>query len=419
MKKNVMEKVAGNGLLNRRHLLGMGLSGMGLAASNSAFGADAGLQIPDWAKIPGPGPSAYGGPSRHAGLQRLAGAPDPTYPGGGISRSPLQHLQGIITPNSLHFERHHAGVPDIDPMGHKLVINGMVRQPLVFEYEDLLKYPMVSKVYFIECSGNGRSNTQGIAGGTAQSIHGLVSCSEWTGIPLSTLLGEAGVLPGASWIAAVGADAASMGRSIPMEKALDDVLVALFQNGEPVRPEQGYPMRLFVPGWEGNISVKWLTQVKLTSAPAQFRDETSKYTDTLSDRSSRQFTFPMETKSLITSPSGEMTLPRNGLYKITGIAWSGSGSIRRVEVSADGGHTWADALIESEQRDKALTRFSIPWDWNRGEAILQSRATDSAGNVQLTREAVIADRGTNAFYHNPGIQSWGVNSSGEVSNIAV
>ena len=419
MKKNVMEKVAGNGLLNRRHLLGMGLSGMGLAASNSAFGADASLQIPDWAKIPGPGPSAYGGPSRHAGLQRLAGAPDPTYPGGGISRSPLQHLQGIITPNSLHFERHHAGVPDIDPVGHKLVINGMVRQPLVFEYEDLLKYPMVSKVYFIECSGNGRSNTQGIAGGTAQSIHGLVSCSEWTGIPLSTLLDEAGVLPGASWIAAVGADAASMGRSIPMEKALDDVLVALFQNGEPVRPEQGYPMRLFVPGWEGNISVKWLTQVKLTSAPAQFRDETSKYTDTLSDRSSRQFTFPMETKSLITSPSGEMTLPRNGLYKITGIAWSGSGSIRRVEVSADGGHTWADALIESEQRDKALTRFSIPWDWNRGEAILQSRATDSAGNVQLTREAVIADRGTNAFYHNPGIQSWGVNSSGEVSNIAV
>ena len=419
MKKNIMEKVAGNGLLNRRHLLGMGLSGMGLAASNSAFGADASLQIPNWAKIPGPGPSAYGGPSRHAGLQRLAGAPDPTYPGGGISRSPLQHLQGIITPNSLHFERHHAGVPDIDPVGHKLVINGMVRQPLVFEYEDLLKYPMVSKVYFIECSGNGRSNTQGITGGTAQSIHGLVSCSEWTGIPLSTLLGEAGVLPGASWIAAVGADAASMGRSIPMEKALDDVLVALFQNGEPVRPEQGYPMRLFVPGWEGNISVKWLTQVKLTSAPAQFRDETSKYTDTLSDRSSRQFTFPMETKSLITSPSGEMTLPRNGLYKITGIAWSGSGSIRRVEVSADGGHTWADALIESEQRDKALTRFSIPWDWNRGEAILQSRATDSAGNVQLTREAVIADRGTNAFYHNPGIQSWGVNSSGEVSNIAV
>ena len=419
MKKNVLEKVAGNGLINRRHLLGMGLTGMGMAVSNSVLGAEDGLEIPNWSKFPGPGPSSYGEPSRHAGLQRIAGAPNPTYPGGGISRTPLQHLQGIITPNSLHFERHHAGVPDIDPAGHKLVINGMVRQPLVFEYEDLLKYPMMSKVYFIECSGNGRSNTQGLPGGTAQSIHGLVSCSEWTGISLSTLLDEAGVQSGARWIAAVGADAASMGRSIPLEKALDDVLVALFQNGEPVRPEQGYPMRLFVPGWEGNISVKWLTQIKLTNAPAQFRDETSKYTDTLPDRSSRQFTFPMETKSLITSPSGEMTLQGTGLYKITGIAWSGSGSISLVEVSADGGRSWADALIESEQRDKSLTRFSIPWEWNGGEAILQSRATDSAGNVQLTRQAVIADRGTNAFYHNPGIQSWTVNTAGEVSNMAV
>ena len=308
MKKNVLEKVAGNGLINRRHLLGMGLTGMGMAVSNSVLGAEDGLEIPNWSKFPGPGPSSYGEPSRHAGLQRIAGAPNPTYPGGGISRTPLQHLQGIITPNSLHFERHHAGVPDIDPAGHKLVINGMVRQPLVFEYEDLLKYPMMSKVYFIECSGNGRSNTQGLPGGTAQSIHGLVSCSEWTGISLSTLLDEAGVQSGARWIAAVGADAASMGRSIPLEKALDDVMVALFQNGEPVRPEQGYPMRLFVPGWEGNISVKWLTQIKLTREATQFRDETSKYSDTLHDRSSYQFTFPMGTKSLITSPSGQMSL---------------------------------------------------------------------------------------------------------------
>jgi len=262
MKNKVLEKVAGNGLINRRHLLGAGLSGMGLAVTNSVLGQDSGLDIPSWSRTPGPGPSAYGEPSRHAGLARQAGAPNPTYPGGGISRTPLQHLQGVITPNALHFERHHAGVPDVDPTGHKLVINGLVRQPLVFDYEDLLKYPMVSKVYFLECSGNGRSNTQGLAGGTAQSIHGLVSCAEWTGIPLSTLLDEADVLPQASWIAAVGADAASMGRSIPLAKGLDDVLVALFQNGEPVRPEQGYPMRLFVPGWEGNISVKWLTQLK-------------------------------------------------------------------------------------------------------------------------------------------------------------
>ncbi|MCY4358237.1 MAG: sulfite dehydrogenase [Gammaproteobacteria bacterium] len=419
MSENKSERVADNGLINRRKLLELGLGGASIAASSAVLGAEQGLQIPDWSKMPGPGPTAYGQPSPHANLQRLASTPEATYPGGGLSRTPLQHLQGIITPNSLHFERHHAGIPDIDPINHKLVINGMVRQPLVFAYEDLLRYPMVSKVYFIECSGNGNTNTRGVSGGSAQSIHGLVSCAEWTGIPLSSLLDEAGVLPEADWVAAVGADAASMGRSIPIAKAMDDVLVALYQNGEPVRPEQGYPMRLFVPGWEGNISVKWLTQVKLTKVPAQFRDETSKYTDLLPDRRARQFTFPMETKSLITSPSGEMTLPRPGLYKITGIAWSGSGSIRQVEVSADGGQSWADALIESEQWDKALARFSIPWQWEGGEAVLQSRATDSAGNVQQTRQAVIADRGTSAFYHNPGIQSWSVNLQGEVSNIAV
>lgn len=419
MNNDEFEKVAGNGLISRRHLLGAGLGGMGLAATGSVMGADAGLQIPGWSKTPGPGPSAYGAPSAHAQLQRVAGTPNPLYPGGGTSRTPLHDLQGVITPNSLHFERHHAGVPDIDPAGHQLVINGLVRQPLVFSYEDLLKYPMVSKVYFIECSGNGNSNTRGVAGGSAQSIHGLVSCSEWTGVPLSTLLDEAGVLPEARWVAAVGADAASMGRSVPIAKALDDVLVALFQNGEPVRPEQGYPMRLFVPGWEGNISVKWLTQLKLLTDPAQFRDETSKYTDPQPNRKAKQFTFPMETKSLITSPSGEMTLPRAGFYKITGIAWSGAGSISGVEVSADGGRTWADALIESEQWDKALTRFSIPWEWNGGDAILQSRATDSRGNVQLSREAVVADRGTEAFYHNPGIQSWAVSSQGDVSSVVV
>lgn len=421
MKKQALERVAGNGLINRRHLLGAGLAGMGMAVSNSVLGADAGnLAIPGWSKQPGPGASAYGGPSRHADhLQRMAGAPNPIYPGGGASRSPLQHLQGTITPNSLHFERHHAGIPDIDPAQHKLVINGLVRQPLVFSYEDLLKYPMVSRVYFLECSGNSGGLLRGAQGGTAQSLHGLVSGAEWTGIPLSTLLDEAGVLPEARWIAAVGADAASMGRSVPLGKALDDTMLALFQNGEPVRPGQGYPMRLFNPGWEGNTSVKWLTQIKLTREPVHFRDETSKYTDTLPDRSSLQFTFPMGTKSLITSPSGQMSLPGQGIYKVTGIAWSGGGSIRRVEVSADGGRSWADALIESNQFEKALTRFSIPWEWTGAGAVLQSRATDSAGNIQPTRDSILADKGTISTYHNHCIQSWNVDGAGEVSNVYV
>jgi len=418
-----LEKVAGNGLLNRRHLLGFGLAGVGAAASSSLLGAESAInfEMPSWSKQPGPGASAYGSRSSHAAhIQRLAGAPNPLYPGGGSSRAPLQHLQGTITPNSLHFERHHAGVPDIDPAQHKLVINGLVRQPLVFNYEDLLKYPMVSKIHFVECAGNsGGILRDNLVDGTVQSLHGLVSCAEWTGIPLSLLLDEAGVDPQAQWISAVGADAASMGRSIPLNKAMDDVLLALYQNGEPVQPGQGYPMRLLVPGWEGNLNVKWLTQIKLTRGPSHFRDETSKYSDVLPDRSTLQFTYPMGTKSLITSPSGQMELDRQGIYQVTGIAWSGSGSIRRVEVSADGGQSWGDAMIESHQSDKALTRFRIPWQWSGGSAVLQSRATDSRGNVQPTRSAILADRGNISTYHNHCIQSWAVNSAGRVSNVYV
>lgn len=279
---------------------------------------------------------------------------------------------------------------------------------------------MTSRVYFLECSGNSGSlfgDTP--VEGTAQSLHGLVSCAEWTGIRLSTLLDEAGVLDNASWINAVGADGASMGRSVPLAKAMDDVLIALYQNGEPLRPEQGYPMRLFVPGWEGNISVKWLTQLKLASGPAQFRDETSKYTDLRPDRMALQFTFPMGCKSLITSPSGQMSLTRQGLYQVTGIAWSGAGAIRRVEVSADGGVSWADALLESGRSAKALTRFRIPWEWRGQNAVLLSRASDDQGNVQPTRASLLSQRGSLGFYHYHGMQSWAVTSGGRVRNVYV
>lgn len=421
--KDSLIKAAGNGLIHRRHLLGLGLSGLGMAAAGQALGADNGprFEIPAWSRQPGPGPSAYGKRSSHTDhIGRLAGNPNPIYPGGSASRTPLHQLQGTITPNSLHFERHHAGIPDIDPAAHQLVINGLVRQPLAFSYEDLLAYPMISRIYFLECSGNSGTLLGGTpVDGTAQSIHGLVSCAEWTGIRLSDLLDEAGVLSEASWISAVGADGASMGRSLPLTKALDDVLVALYQNGEPIRPEQGYPMRLFVPGWEGNISVKWLTQLKLTTGPSQFRDETSKYTDTLPDRSSLQFTFPMGCKSVITSPSGQMALSRRGLYQVTGIAWSGAGAIRRVEVSADGGASWADALLESRQTEKALTRFRIPWEWQGQDAILLSRASDDRGNVQPTRSAVVSERGSLSFYHYHGYQSWAVAADGTVRNTYV
>jgi sulfane dehydrogenase subunit SoxC len=419
-KNQKLQHIAGNGLLHRRHLLGLGIGSMGAALANVALGADNGtLTIPPWSKSPGPGPSAYGNPSRFAeNFQRLAPADNPLSPGSGASRSPLHLLQGIITPNSLHFERHHSGIPDIDPKAHRLVVNGLVNQALSFSYEDLLAYPMVSRIHFLECSGNsgGQFGDQAVDG-SAGSIHGLVSCAEWTGIPLATLLAEAGVEPSAKWVSAVGADAASMGRSIPLSKAMDDVLIALYQNGEPVRPEQGYPMRLFVPGWEGNVSVKWLTQIKLGEAPSQFRDETSKYTDTLTDRSSLQFTFPMGVKSLITAPSGQMKLNQVGVHQISGIAWSGHGRIQRVEVSADGGRSWAEALLDETLHTRALARFRIPWEWNGSQTVLQSRAYDDRGNVQPTRAEVVAKIGGFNRYHFNGIHSWAVAADGRISNV--
>lgn len=421
-----LEPSASNGLINRRQLLSLSLKSATLAGTASMLSSavsaqSSGLEIPAWSKTPGPGASDYGSPSSFTTAKRMSGNPNPFYPGGGASRSPLHQLQGSITPSGLHFERHHAGIPAIDPAGHKLVINGLVSRPLSFDYKDLLQYPMISRVYFLECSGNsGALFGDDAPDGSAQSIHGLVSCSEWTGIKLSSLLEEAGISSSATWVSAVGADAASMGRSLPLDKALEDVMLALFQNGEPLRPEQGYPMRLFVPGWEGNVSVKWLTQLKLTNAPSQFRDETSKYTDTLKNRKSRQFSFPMDVKSIITSPSGQMKLSRQGVYELSGIAWSGGGRISQVEVSADGGKTWALAEIDSQLGEKALARFRIPWNWSGGEALLQSRATDSNGIVQPTRGALIAAKNQinyRPFYHYNAIQSWAVNRNGEVSNV--
>lgn len=420
--KEGLERVAANGLINRRHLLGLGMVGAGSLFANSVLAADnARVEIPTWSKMPGHDPSSYGNPAPYASdFQRLAGAPSTTLPGSGVSRSPLHLLRGNITPNSLHFERHHAGVPAIDPAVHRLVIHGMVRQPLEFSYEDLLAYPMQSRIYFLECSGNSGANTEATAGdSSAAAIHGLLSCAEWTGVSLATLLEETGIADGATWVTSTGADGASMGRSIPLNKALRDVFIALYQNGEPIRPEQGYPMRLFVPGWEGNVSVKWLTQIKLANMPANFRDETSKYTDLLPDGKALQFTFPMGVKSIITSPSGQMSLQRQGLHEVTGLAWSGNGAITRVEVSADGGRSWADAQLDGTGQDLALARFRIPWLWEGGPAVLQSRATDATGQVQPTRASVLANYDSVNRYHFNGIQSWSVSAQGEVKNVYV
>ena len=336
--------------------------------------------------------------------------------------TPLESGHGIITPSGLHFERHHGGIPNIDPARHSLIVHGMVDRPMKYTMSDLLRFPSVSRFHFIECSGNGLTEWRGPKLKTVQGTHGLTSTSEWTGIPLSTILSEVGVQDGAAWILAEGADAAVMTRSVPLDKCWGDAMLAYAQNGEALRPEQGHPLRLLLPGYEGNTHIKWLRRIEVSDAPFMSREETSKYTDLLNGGKARQFSFTMEAKSVITFPSGEMKLPGPGFYEITGLAWSGRGRVKRVEVSVDGGRSWRLASLEGPIMPVCHTRFRIPWQWDGSPAILQSRCQDETGYVQPTIKQLVDARGLDgggygSVYHLNGIQSWGVASDGSVTNV--
>jgi len=333
----------------------------------------------------------------------------------GSSLTPHQDLTGTITPADLHFERHHAGIPPLDPERHTLTVHGRVQRPLVFTVADLKRFPPVTRTHFIECSGNGRNAYRDPKPNmTAQSVAGLTSNTEWTGVALKALLEEAGAMPDATWFLAEGGDACLLTRSIPIAKALDDALVVWAQNGEPLRPAQGFPVRLLLPGWEGSANVKWLRRIKLGRRPWMTRWETSKYTDPLPDGTARQFSFEMDAKSIITSPSATGVLSR-GACPITGLAWSGRGKITRVEVSVDGGASWLDATLAEPVLPKAHTRFFTMWDWNGRGAVLLSRATDETGYVQPTRGRLIQVRGPGTDYHFNQIVGWRVDSDGRVT----
>ena len=418
---STLEQVAGNGLLHRRIFLThgaalIGAGSLGLLAARPA----ASQEIPPWMRAPGLGMSAYGerSPFESDVTRGVAAVPGTT--GTGASRTPLESLQGTITPSALHFERHHSGIPEIDPDAHQLLIHGLVERPLVFSMDALHRYPMVSRIQFIECSGNSRPNLSATPPqGSCGDIHGMVSCSEWTGVPLSTLLDEAGVAPNGRWILAEGTDAAAMSRSVPMAKALDDALIALYQNGERLRPANGYPVRLFLPGYEGNISVKWLRRLKVTAEPVMTKDETSKYSDLLPSGQSLLFTYPMRVKSVITSPSPGLVLDGPGLYEISGLAWSAAGKIRAVDVSADGGQTWAEAALSEPVLSKSLTRFRMAWRRDGGPAVVISRAIDETGEVQPTRDEFLADKGAQVSYHNNAMQAWRIDADGAVTNVYI
>jgi len=370
-------------------------------------------------KVPGSPFIGYGQPSRFEDkvVRAIPAPPNPATQGVGPARTPLHLLDGMITPSGLHFERSHSGIPDIDPDRHRLVIHGLVRRPLVFTLEALSRYPMQSRIAFIECGGNSAALNAPLAQPLGMAaIHGLLGCSEWTGVRLSTLLDEAGVEPSARWLIAEGADSAAVSRSIPLAKAMDDALVCLYQNGERVRPSNGYPVRLLLPGFEGIMNVKWLRRIKLVNEPAMTKDETSKYTILLKDEKAWQFVLPMEVKSIITRPAPGLMLKGPGFYQISGLAWSGNGSIRQVDVSADGGRSWAPAALQDPILPKAPVRFRAVWQWNGGPAILQSRATDDTGMVQPTRAQFAAERGLRGVYHYNAIASWRIDEKGEATN---
>jgi sulfane dehydrogenase subunit SoxC len=334
----------------------------------------------------------------------------------GSSFTPIQTSVGTLTPSSLHYERHHSGIPAIDPARHRLVIHGMVSRPVSLSMDDIRRLPSVTRTLVLECGGNSGGEWTAPGAADVQRSYGLVSCSEWTGVPLAALLAEAGVRPGATWVIAEGADACRMMRSIPIAKAMDNSLLAYGQNGEAIRPSQGYPLRLINPGWEGNTNVKWLHSLRLADQPYMARDETSKYSDLMPDGKARIFTYAMEAKSVITFPSGGQTLPARGQYELTGIAWSGRGRIERVEVTTDGGTKWTVAKLQEPRLPIALTRFRLPWRFDGQEAVIASRAIDETGYVQPTREALVAVRGTNSIYHYNGIKFWKVRPDGTVTN---
>jgi sulfane dehydrogenase subunit SoxC len=422
--------VAGNGLINRRALLGQGIAiagAMGAAGTVTGAGAEP-LANEPWSLEFGSTVPAVQTPSRfEKDVVRTLSNPNGEFRNS-HARTPHQLLNGTVTPNSLHFTITHSGVPDIDPAKHKLVIHGMVRQPLEFTLETLSRYPLVSRMHFVECAGNSApmfSNEPMQV--TAGAIHGLVSNSEWTGVKLSTLLDEAGIDPSAKWLVAEGADAQFLDRSVPVKKAYDDAMVVIYQNGEHLMPGNGYPMRLLLPGYQGNMNVKFLHRIKVVDQPAYTFFETKNYSQILPGGKTWRFHFLMEVKSFITHPSFGQNMKGPGFYAISGVAYSGAGRIAKVMVSADGGKSWGEAALQGPIHEKAFTRFVMPWRWDGQPAVLQSRAWDEAGNVQPLRAEFVAARGETrkplttplAFpnQHYNSITSWGVDHKGEVSHV--
>ena len=413
------------GSLSRRSLLG-GAAAIGTTAAFKSAGAleanPANLppNVSEWTPYLGAGVDAnpYGVPSEfeshvvRRSVEWLTASTESS-----VNFTPLQDLEGFVTPNGLCFERHHGGVPEVNPVDYRLMINGLVDRELIFTLDDLKRFPQTNRFHFLECAANGGMEWRGAQLNGCQYTFGMVHNVQYTGVKLSDICREVGIKPEASWVMAEGGDSAGMNRSIPIEKILDDCMIAYAMNGEALRPEQGYPARLVVPGWEGNMWVKWIRRLEFGDMPYMAREETSKYTDLMEDGKARMFTWVMDAKSVVTSPCPEKALMSKGTQLLRGLAWSGRGKIDRVDVSLDGGKNWQTAELHGPVMDKCLTRFTLPFEWNGEELLVQSRAMDETGYVQPTIGELQKVRGLNSIYHNNAIATWQVHADGSVDNV--
>ena len=413
------------GSLSRRSLLG-GAAAIGTTAALKSAGAleanPANLppNVSEWTPYLGAGVDAnpYGLPSEfeshvvRRSVEWLTASTESS-----VNFTPLQDLEGFVTPNGLCFERHHGGVPEVNPVDYRLMINGLVDRELIFTLDDLKRFPQTNRFHFLECAANGGMEWRGAQLNGCQYTFGMVHNVQYTGVKLSDICREVGIKPEASWVMAEGGDSAGMNRSIPIEKILDDCMIAYAMNGEALRPEQGYPARLVVPGWEGNMWVKWIRRLEFGDMPYMAREKTSKYTDLMEDGKARMFTWVMDAKSVVTSPCPEKALMSKGTQLLRGLAWSGRGKIDRVDVSLDGGKNWQTAELHGPVMDKCLTRFTLPFEWNGEELLIQSRAMDETGYVQPTIGELQKVRGLNSIYHNNAIATWQVHADGSVDNV--
>ncbi|MEM6676640.1 MAG: sulfite dehydrogenase [Pseudomonadota bacterium] len=405
----------------------------GLAAGGAAVAASAVRAAPDpaitdieqqpWTQFTGEGVDArpYGTPSPYEAHVVRRNVPWLTAdPVSSVNFTPLHELDGYITPNGLCFERHHGGIAEVDPAMWRLMINGLVERPLVFTLEDINRFPRVSRPYFLECAANSGMEWRGAQLNGVQYTHGMIHNCVYSGVRLRDVLAEAGLKDTAKWLLPEGGDAAGMTRSVPIEKALDDCLIATHMNGERLRPEQGYPARLVVPGWEGNMWVKWIRRIEVGDQPWHHREETSKYTDLMANGKARRFTWEMDVKSVITNPSPQAPITHGkGHTVITGVAWSGRGLVKEVHVTLDGGKNWHQARVDGFTTPKSMHRFYFEFDWDGSPLLLQSRAVDSEGYLQPTKDQLRSVRGVNSIYHNNGIQTWAVNAEGEAENVEI